>query len=137
MTHQKRQSPLGQARGHGSAKSGSHHWTLQRMTSVALVPLGLWFFYSLITNDLSNYQAVVTWLQSPFSFALMGLTLLVALYHGALGLQVVLEDYVYNEGTKFITLLGVKLIFASLALGAFYALIHIQSLSFSSTEFVH
>lgn len=137
MTQQKRQSPLGQARGHGSAKSGSHHWTVQRMTSVALIPLGLWFFYGLIINDLSNYQAVVTWLQSPFSFALMGLTLLVALYHGALGLQVVLEDYVHNEGVKFIALLAVKLIFSALALGAFYALFYIQSLSFSPTEFVH
>ena len=107
------------------------------MTSVALVPLGLWFFYGLITNDLSNYQAVVTWLQGPLSFALMGLTLLVALYHGALGLRVVLEDYVHNDGIKFIMLLGLKLLFATLALGAFYALIHIQSLSFSTTEFVH
>ena len=137
MTRQKQQSPLGKARGLGSAKSGSRHWTLQRMTSVALVPLGLWFFYNLITNDFSNYQAVVTWLQTPFSFVFMGLTLFVALYHGALGLQVVLEDYVHNAAVKFLGLLSIKLVFTGLALGAFYALIHIQSLSFSPTEFVH
>ncbi len=136
MTLQKRQSSLGQARGQGSAKSGAHHWTLQRMTSVALVPLGLWFFYGLLTHDLSNYQDVVTWLQNPFSFALMGLTLFIALSHGALGLQVVFDDYMHHEGLKFMTLLGIKLVFAGLALAAFYSLIHIQSLAFSSTEFV-
>ena len=39
-------SPLGRVRGLGSAKGGTHHWWMQRVTSVALLPLTLWFALS-------------------------------------------------------------------------------------------
>ena len=129
MTTLKRRSSLSQARGDGSAQQGSHHWIMQRMTSVALVVLGIWFFYAVATHDLSNYEAVVSWLQSPFSFALMSLTLIVGLYHALLGLQVVIEDYVHHEGVKFLSLVTMKLLFAFLVLASLYSLIKIQSIA--------
>lgn len=129
MTTLKRRSDLGSARGDGSAKQGSHHWMMQRMTSVALVFLGMWFFYGLATHNLSSHTEVVSWLQSPFNFALMTLTLLVSLYHAFLGLQVVIEDYVHHEGVKFMSLVLIKLLFAFLILASLYSLINIQSVS--------
>ena len=129
MTTLKRRSALGNARGDGSAKQGSHHWMMQRMTSVALVALGIWFFYGLATHNLSDYDAVVSWLQNPFSFALMSLTLVVGLYHAFLGLQVVIEDYVHHEGVKFMSLVLMKLLFAFLVFASLYSLIKIQSVA--------
>ncbi len=129
MTIVKRRSALGSARGDGSAKQGAHHWIMQRMTSVALVVLGLWFFYGLATHNLSNYEAVVSWLQSPFNFALMSLTLIVGLYHAFLGLQVVIEDYVHHEGVKFMSLVFMKLLFSVLVLASLYSLLKLQSIS--------
>ena len=102
---------------------------MQRMTSVALVFLGIWFFYALATHDLSHYETVVSWLQSPFNLALMSLTLLVGLYHAFLGLQVVIEDYVHNEGIKFMSFVLLKLLFAFLIFASLYSLISIQSVS--------
>ena len=132
MTTLKRRSALGNAQGDGSAKQGSHHWIMQRMTSVALVFLGLWFFYGIVTHDLSNYNEVVSWLQSPFSFALMSLTLIVGLYHAFLGLQVVIEDYVHHEGVKFLSLVFMKLLFSVLVLASLYSLIKLQSVPVES-----
>ena len=126
MTTLKRRSSLGQARGDGAAGQGSHHWMRQRMTSVALVLLGLWFFYGNATHDLSSYEQVVSWLQTPFNFALMALTLLIGFYHAFLGLQVVIEDYVHHEGVKFISFVSLKLLFAFLSLASLYSLIKIQ-----------
>ncbi len=136
MTPLKRRSALGQAKGEGSAQQGSHHWMRQRMTSVALVVLGLWFFYGLLTHNLSNYKEVVSWLQSPFSFALMTLTLVIGLYHAFLGMQVVIEDYVHHEGVKFAGLVGMKLLFAFLVLASLYSLLKIQSIAVSTVEFM-
>lgn len=129
MTTLKRQSSLGRARGHGSAKSGSQHWILQRMTSIGLVFLGAWFFWGVMTHDLSNYQSAVLWLQNPFNMALMTLTLAISLFHGYLGLHVVIEDYIHNEGVKILSLVFMRLVFTILVLASLYSLVMVQSIS--------
>ena len=128
MTIHKRQSDLGKAKGYGSLKSGSHHWSLQRMTALILVVLGGWFFYGMQNHDLLTYKEAVKWLQDPISVSLMIMTLLVGFYHSILGLQVVIEDYIHNEGLKFITLLLIKSIFTFLFFAATYALVKVQSM---------
>jgi succinate dehydrogenase / fumarate reductase, membrane anchor subunit len=108
--------PLANARGKGAAKSGIGHWWLQRLTAIAMIPLALWFVYSLlsmITHGLSQI-GVALWLQVPAN-ALLSLLFMVALFwHAALGLQVVIEDYVSCTCIKFGLLVGTKL-------GAFFA----------------
>lgn len=101
-------SSLGRARGLGSAKEGVNHWWLQRVTAIALVPLGLWFVFaavSLIGADLATFQA---WLGRFGNAVLMVLLVLVAFYHANLGMQVVIEDYVSRECAKVTALLVVK-----------------------------
>ena len=97
-------TPLARARGLGSAKSGTHHWWMQRLTAMALVPLSLWFVASLITLVTADHATVIAWLHSPL-VAILCCALIVAIfYHGQLGLQVVVEDYVHTESLKLVSI---------------------------------
>ncbi|NJD31853.1 MAG: succinate dehydrogenase, hydrophobic membrane anchor protein [Gammaproteobacteria bacterium] len=101
-------SPLGRVLGLGSARGGSSHWYAQRVTAVALVLLGIWFVGSLATLDGGSYEQVTGWLGSPLNSALALLLVVVAAYHAGLGLQVVVEDYVSDNGTRAAVLVAVK-----------------------------
>jgi len=101
-------TPLGRVRGLGTAGSGTQHWWLGRVTSIALVPLTLWFVIAVIGLIGEPWEAVDLWLSSPWSAVLALLFVVVAFYHAALGLQVVIEDYVHSEGPKMALLLVVK-----------------------------
>lgn len=107
-------SPLGRARGLGSAKEGVTAWWLERVMAVALVPLTLWFTASLIVLSGRDYPAFVTWLRTPLAALLMVLLLIALFSHLTLGLQVVIEDYVHSSA-KIPALLAAR--FACFALG--------------------
>lgn len=94
---------LGEVRGLGSAKSGSHHWWLQRVTATGNILLVLWFLISLVRLPTLDHQTVITWLASPVSAVLMALLVINVCWHFRLGLQVVLEDYVHG-GMRVLTL---------------------------------
>jgi succinate dehydrogenase / fumarate reductase membrane anchor subunit len=102
------QSPLGKVLGLGSAKGGSAHWYAQRVSAVALVLLGLWFFLSLASLDGATHANVVAWLGSPLHSALALLLVVTAAYHAVLGLQVVVEDYVADKGRRALFLIAIK-----------------------------
>jgi succinate dehydrogenase / fumarate reductase, membrane anchor subunit len=87
-------SPLGRALGLGSAKEGVEHWWLQRLTAVALVPLSLWFAAVVIRLAGADLDTVRAWIGHPLPAILLVLLLIATFYHMALGLQVVVEDYV-------------------------------------------
>ncbi|MSO64773.1 MAG: succinate dehydrogenase, hydrophobic membrane anchor protein [Alphaproteobacteria bacterium] len=99
-------SPLGRARGLGSAKEGASHWWHQRLSAVALVPLGGWFVVSMIVHNGAPYDQAFLWLAHPVQAGLMLLLLLFTFYHLKLGLQVVIEDYVHSEWLKVTTLMA-------------------------------
>jgi len=109
-------TPLGAARGLGSAKSGTHHWIVQRITAIALVPLTVWFVFAAIGLAGGGYAEATAWLAQPINAVLMILLSIATFHHMQLGLQVVLEDYVHAEGVKIAALLAVKL--GAFALGA-------------------
>ncbi|MGO4563411.1 succinate dehydrogenase, hydrophobic membrane anchor protein [Rhizobiales bacterium 3FA27D7] len=90
------QTPLGRAVGLGSAKSGFGHWWSERITAVALVLPAIWFAASLIAHSGSDYGTFILWLREPTNTALMVLLLVTLFWHAALGLQVVIEDYVHS-----------------------------------------
>jgi succinate dehydrogenase / fumarate reductase, membrane anchor subunit len=107
-------SPLGRARGLGSAKEGLHHWWGQRVTAVALVPLTIWFVVSLIR--LVNGQADgFGWFRSPFNAVALIAFFAVGFHHGALGMQVVLEDYVSGHAARLVSVMLSKLVCYGLA----------------------
>jgi len=101
-------SPLGKVRGLGSAKDGTHHWWMQRVTAVALIPLAIWFVASLVALTGEDHAAFAAWVKSPISATLLILLIGVTFHHAQLGLQVVIEDYVHREGTKLVSILLVK-----------------------------
>jgi succinate dehydrogenase / fumarate reductase membrane anchor subunit len=106
-------SPLGLARGLGSAKEGVEPWWLERVTAVALVPLTLWLAAALIARTGSDYTSFVIWLRAPLHALLMTLLLIALFSHLALGLRVVIEDYLHSAA-KIPALLAVH--FSCLAL---------------------
>lgn len=89
-------SPLTKARGLGSAKDGVRAWWLERVSAVALVPLSLWLTASLIAFRGRNHAEFITWLSDPLASLLMILLLLALFVHLALGLKVVIEDYLHS-----------------------------------------
>ena len=102
-------SPLGRVLGTGPAKEGVSHWWVQRLTAVALIPLGMWFLGSLLALPSFDYATIITWMSGTWTALLLTLFVLVATYHSQLGLQVVIEDYVHG-GTKTLTLVLVTFI---------------------------
>lgn len=101
-------SPLGRVRGLGSAKDGTGHWWAQRLTALALIPLTLWFCVAVIAMTGADHATAAAWAGSPLVAGLLLLLLVATFYHAALGLQVVIEDYVHHEMTKLVLVLAVK-----------------------------
>lgn len=108
-------SPLSKARGLGAAGQGVHHWTVQRFSAIALVPLALWFAFSLGSLAPLDYDAFRDWLSQPWVPVLLVLFFGAAYYHASLGIQVVVEDYVHSEFMRNATIVGVKLVLLLLA----------------------
>ena len=102
-------TPLARARGLGSAKSGLHHWWHQRVSAVAMVGLVSWMVVLLFSLVDADYQTALNMLEHPVNATVVVLFVAVGLWHASLGLQVVLEDYVANEGVRLIAILAVKM----------------------------
>ncbi|MHB8478501.1 MAG: succinate dehydrogenase, hydrophobic membrane anchor protein [Steroidobacteraceae bacterium] len=97
-------SPLGRVLGLGSAKEGTGHWWAQRVSAVALIPLTLWFMFSLLALPALDYATVTLWLSYPLSGFLAVLLIAVLSYHSYLGTAEVIEDYVRAAGSKIFSL---------------------------------
>ena len=93
-------TPLSKARGHGAAKSGVSHWWLQRMTALALIPLTIWFCFGVARLPGLTFESFVQWVQGPINASLLLAVVVIGAYHGALGLQVVVEDYISNRALR-------------------------------------
>ena len=102
-------TPLARARGLGSAKSGLHHWWHQRVSAVAMVVLVSWMVVLLFSLVEADYHTALNMLAHPVNATVVVLFVAVGLWHASLGLQVVLEDYVANEGVRLIAILAVKM----------------------------
>jgi succinate dehydrogenase / fumarate reductase membrane anchor subunit len=100
-------SPLGIVLGAGAARSGVRHWWQQRLTSVALVPLTIWFLVSLLTLRSLDHATVVAWISQGPSALLLILLVVVAAWHSQLGVRVVVEDYVHGAGARTVTMVAI------------------------------
>jgi succinate dehydrogenase membrane anchor subunit len=119
-------SPLGRAIGLGSAKEGVEHWWAQRLTAIALVPLALWFVIALIELAGADRAAFVAWVRHPVPAVLLILLLIATFYHGALGLQVVIEDYVDNDALRVGLSIVMRLAATLLAALAIFAVLKLS-----------
>ena len=109
-------SQLGRVRGLGAARTGSAHWWAQRWTAIALLPLTLWFIWSVLSLAGHPQPAMVAWARHPVNTVLLLCLVAATFHHMQLGLQVVIEDYIHAEPVKLISLLAVKGVTILLAL---------------------
>lgn len=99
-------TPLGRVLGKGAAKEGVHHWWVQRMTAVALIPLAISFVVSLVSLPSLDYLTVHTWVHQSWTAVLLVLFIGLACWHSKLGLQVVFEDYVHGSAKTILLILS-------------------------------
>lgn len=118
-------TPLKNVRGLGAAKEGTHHWSVQRVTSIALIPLTLWFVYSVLSFAAGDYQSAIAWAAEPHSTVMLLMLVIITFHHSQLGLQVVIEDYVHCEVLKMVTLLASKFLNFALGLAGCVAILKI------------
>lgn len=123
MKANRKQARLARAPELGSARSGSRHWWLQRVTALALVPLTVWFVFSFTALAGADHRAYAQWIGSPFNATLMIALLVVLFCHMALGLQVIAEDYLHVERTKLLAVIAIQLGSLGLALVSVVAII--------------
>lgn len=90
----KMRSDLGTARALGSARDGFHHWWIERLSAIALVPLTLWFACGVISVAGADYAEFAAWLGKPWNAGLMICFIAAAFLHGKMGMEVIIEDYV-------------------------------------------
>lgn len=109
-------TPFKKASGLGPTNDGVHHWWMQKLTAVALVPLSLWFAFAVAAHAGDDYATISAWFAQPFTTTMLTLTAFTTFLHSAQGLQVIIEDYVHHEGAKLAALIVMKL--ALFALGA-------------------
>ena len=124
MDRRNTRTPLADAAGLGPSRTGVEDWRAQRVSAIALVPLTLWFAASIIAHSGSDHAAFVNWLRSPASAILMILLLIALFHHTALGLQVVIEDYI-RAGAKLATLILMRLPCLALAVAGIVATLRI------------
>jgi succinate dehydrogenase / fumarate reductase, membrane anchor subunit len=99
-------TPIKRARRLGASGEGTHHFWLQRVTAVALIPLSVWFIVALVSNLIGGDAAsVAQWLKSPVTALTLGALLVALFMHARLGVQTIIEDYVKCEIRKIALLL--------------------------------
>lgn len=118
-------SPLGRVRGMGSARNGTHHWWMQRVTSLALLPLTLWFVASMISLAGASYLETLLWIAQPVNAVLMLALIGLTFHHMAAGLQVVVEDYVRHEFQRIAIILVIKAACVLMAMASAFAVLRI------------
>ena len=119
------ETPLARVRGLGSAREGGHHWWIERLTSVSTLLLFIWLLVSLLRLPAVDYRTVNEWLESPLAAVPMLLLILSTFWHLKLGMQVVIEDYVHEEGWKLFTLVILNFFTILLAALAIFAVLKI------------
>lgn len=123
------QTPLAKVRGLGSAKAGTNHFWMQRITAIALIPLSLWMVS--FTKHLLHtpYHDLVVWLANPLHSILAIAWIIMALYHAALGLQVVIEDYTSTEWQKLTAIWLIKLTCLFLGIAVIVAIFRVSMIA--------
>jgi succinate dehydrogenase / fumarate reductase membrane anchor subunit len=122
------QTPLHKVEGMGPSHSGTGHFWHERVTAVALIPLSLWFLYVMLGLAGTSEVTALQYLAHPVNAILMAAFIVFSLYHAALGLQVVIDDYVHTAGAKIFLLLVVR--FSVIAIGStcLFAIVRIAAL---------
>jgi succinate dehydrogenase / fumarate reductase membrane anchor subunit len=119
-------TPLGHARGLGSAKEGTHHWWMQRVSAVALIPLSIYVLSALPFVTENSYSDFINWLSAPSVAIVAILFVLTSFYHAALGIQVIIEDYAESHGWKLSLLMLNNFAFIVMSAASVFSIVYIS-----------
>jgi len=122
-------TPIGKVRGLGSAHQGGEHWITERVTSVALLLLGVWLVASLLMLPKLDQRTLIEWLHAPSGAIPMALLIIIGFRHALDGVKVSVDDYVHEEGSRFV--INLLLLFVAAAGGAL-ALFALARIAFGS-----
>ncbi len=123
------QTPIAKVKGLGSAKTGTVHFWMQRISAIALIPLSIWMVIYTRHIMQTDYAEMLAWISTPCNSILAICWLVAAFYHAAIGLQVIMEDYIHSEWRKLTTIWAMKLLFLFLAISAIFAVFRLSLLS--------
>jgi len=123
MNNNRLRAPLKTARGLGSAKDGTHHFVLQRITAVALVFLSLYVVGLVVSLIGDDYLAVRNTVAHPCNAVLLIAFLVSMFWHSKLGMQVIIEDYVHDEGIKLVLIMANTFFAVAVALASAFAIL--------------
>ena len=118
-------TPLASVRGLGSAGQGTHHFWMQRITALALVPLALWFVAALVSVSTADHATAAAWVASPWVTVLLVAFIITAFHHAQLGMQVIIEDYLHQHAIKLAVLIVTKLAAVLLAVACIVSVLRI------------
>ncbi|MHB8528328.1 MAG: succinate dehydrogenase, hydrophobic membrane anchor protein [Caulobacteraceae bacterium] len=99
-------TPLGRARGLGSAKRGVASFIAERVTAVALAPLSLWAVWSGVVLARGDFAIATAWMRAPVNATLLALFALISFHHTQIGMRVIVEDYIARPSTKAVLLVA-------------------------------
>ena len=116
-------TPLSRVRGLGPARSGTEAFWRQRLTAVANVPLTIAFVFIVISLLGRNHAAVVQILGAPLIAVILMLFILSITAHMRIGMQVIIEDYVHDEGTKLVLIMANTFFAVAVAFACAFALL--------------
>jgi len=118
-------APLAKVLNHGAAHDGVNHWWVQRVTALALAPLVIWLLYQLLSLPDASYVSVTEWIRHSWNAVLLSFVVLLASWHGWLGVQMVVEDYEHRPLPKIGILVLSTFVHALLAASGIYAVLRI------------
>ena len=119
---------IGRVSGLGSAHEGAHHWLVQRFTAIGNLVLVLWLLITFLMLPAYDYSTVTEWLANPISAAAMILLIISTFWHARLGLQVLIEDYIHQGGSRFALTALLNLVAVA---GAVFGIFCIASIAFA------
>jgi len=122
------ETPLHKVQGLGASHSGTGHFWHERVTSVALIPLSLWFLYVMLGLSGTSEVTALQFLAHPWNAILMGAFVGFSLWHAYLGLQVVIDDYIHTAGAKIFLMLVVRFGVIAIASTSIFAIVRIAAL---------
>lgn len=118
-------SPLSRVLGSGSAREGTEHWWMQRVTAIALLILGPWFLVSFAGLDNYDRVELVAWVGNPANTVMLLLASLTLAWHSMLGIQIIIEDYIHGPGLKVVSLILNKFAHVFLSAAAVLAILKV------------
>ena len=119
-------TPVARVRYLGSARSGTQHNALMRLTSLALVPLTIAFVFVLLSLLSRDYNQAHAYLGRPLPAILTMLFVGTGIIHMHLGMRTILEDYVHGQHLKEWSLMANTLFSVGLGVACIFSLLRIS-----------